>query len=455
VLEIVAVTPTDPAPPARLRFAGVVLDTHGHRLLVDGRQRACSTRAIALLQLLCQRPGQVWPRAELIDALWPGGQVVADESLSQLVFRLRAALGPYAECIATVRGVGVRLDARFEPDDGATAGPLPTIDAAGTVAIVPTGAAEPGELPNGAEATPAPAGSTAPPPYRGIDRRASAPVAPGSAAVDAVAVDAAGAPGSGARARWLPVSIALVLVLAAGGWLAWTQGVLGGQTGGGFDATVVDAGMGLQRGDLAAMPDQARRLVSDAFEQERRGDRERSQALMEAAHGSDASSPVPALMLALWAGATGDADAARRWLAAADARLAGEDAPYLLLLAGYVRAENSGRTTDIAHQAGALLDLRPDAWFLRLARAHVLGAMGLRESALAELQAIDLGSLEHPRLAMALADRASFGDVEGARAILAGLGPEPDNLDLALARARIDWSAGDLAAARAGFVASA
>jgi DNA-binding winged helix-turn-helix (wHTH) protein len=459
VPDTAAVTRPDPPPPARVRFAGVVLDPHGHRLLVDGRQRACSTRAMALLQLLCERPGRVWARTELLDALWPGGQVVADESLSQLVFRLRAALGPYAESIVTVRGVGVRLDAQLEPEPWPDQ--RPPVDVGGAAPVPGTASGlDQRAVADGEATAPARAWVAAvPAPGRPVAERVDgAPPGHGASARD----DGAGraSAGTGRTGSRTPVAVAvglaLVLVLAVGAWLGWFRAVGDGASLGQADpATVVDAGMGLQRGDLPAMSESALALVAGAFEQERLGDRERSQALMEAAHGSDRSSPVPALMLALWSGASGDGDRADRWLAAASERRSDRDAPYLLLLANYVQAERRGHLPDIARQAGALLDLRPDAWFLRLARAHVYGAMGLRERALAELQGIVVGDLDHPRLAMALADRASFGDVAGARAILAGLRPDADNLDVALARARVDWSAGDLAAARAGFVAVA
>lgn len=101
-----------PSPrPAAYRFAGVVLDLHRGCLRVDGTEVAAAPLLLQLLQCLCESEGRLLPRQLLFDTLWPGGQVVSDAALSQLIWRLRAALGPYAECIATVRGSGVRLDA--------------------------------------------------------------------------------------------------------------------------------------------------------------------------------------------------------------------------------------------------------------------------------------------------------------------------------------------------------
>ncbi|HSS51845.1 MAG TPA: hypothetical protein VLX28_23125, partial [Thermoanaerobaculia bacterium] len=62
----------------------------------------------------------------------------------------------------------------------------------------------------------------------------------------------------------------------------------------------------------------------------------------------------------------------------------------------------------------ALLEIRPDAWALRLARAHYHLARRERAAALADLQRIPIRSLSQRGLALVLADRASLGDAAGA-----------------------------------------
>lgn len=254
------------------------------------------------------------------------------------------------------------------------------------------------------------------------------------------------APRPAGRRRPLWLLAATLLVLAC--WLIWRQ-LASPMT----SAQWLDVAMGVQAGDIGTASAATVALVAEAFEHERRGDRARARALMEAAHGSDPQAALPALVLALWTAAIGDGSQARDWIEQAAAR--GTQSPYLLLLEAYVRAELSGRPTDIIRQAGAVLDLRPQAWFMRLARAHLYGAMGLRDRALDELRGIQPGDLRHPRLAMAAADRAAYGDVEGARALLAPYQEAEDSPDLALARARIDWSAGDTGQARARLLATA
>ncbi|MBX3724575.1 MAG: winged helix-turn-helix transcriptional regulator [Xanthomonadales bacterium] len=405
-----------------VRLPGIELDLEGHRLLVDGRQRACSQRAMALLALLHQRPGRVWPRGELLDALWPGGQVVADEALSQLVFRLRAALGPRGDCIVTVRGVGVRLDATSE--------------------LVPAREPVPDPPPAHADGEP-----------RVVAARDPAPAPP---ALDAVSIGlpapaaASGRkPGSPAMRTVLPLVLVLaliVLVLAAALLRHW-------RAGSATDTRWMDLGLGVQTSDLGDVPAEVKLLVAEAFEQERQGDRARARALMEAAHGSS-ESPLPALILVLWTLSIDDGSQGQEWLARATQRERGGNA-YLLLLENYVRAESEGRPLETIRHAGALLDLRPQAWFLRLARAHLYGSKGLRELALEELRGITADDLRHPRLAMAIADLAAYGDIAAARARLASHDAAMDTPELALARARIDWTDGNLVGARAGLVRAA
>jgi TolB-like protein/DNA-binding winged helix-turn-helix (wHTH) protein/Tfp pilus assembly protein PilF len=74
-------------------------------------------KAMEVLVFLASRPGQVVSREELLSAVWPG-VVVADEALSQVVTKLRKALGDDARAptyIETISKRGYRLIARVEP----------------------------------------------------------------------------------------------------------------------------------------------------------------------------------------------------------------------------------------------------------------------------------------------------------------------------------------------------
>jgi len=117
----------------------------------------------------------------------------------------------------------------------------------------------------------------------------------------------------------------------------------------------------------------------------------------------------------------------------------------------YAEAEREGSATAILRYAGAVLDLRPRAWRMHLARAHIKYYQGLREAALADIEQIEIPALGNRKLEAALADRASFGDVAGAQAILDRLPRTADATAWDYLAGRIAWSRGDRRAARAAW----
>lgn len=100
---------------------------------LDALRRGAETvrlepKAMELLLVLASRPGQVVSREELLSTVWPG-VVVGDEALSQVVTKLRKALGDDARVptyIETISKRGYRLIAPLEPLEGGPAVPTPT-----------------------------------------------------------------------------------------------------------------------------------------------------------------------------------------------------------------------------------------------------------------------------------------------------------------------------------------
>jgi DNA-binding winged helix-turn-helix (wHTH) protein/TolB-like protein/Tfp pilus assembly protein PilF len=90
-------------------------------------------KAMELLVVLANRPGQVVSRAELLSAVWPG-VIVGDEALSQVVAKLRKALGDDARTptyIETISKRGYRLIARVELLEGGPARETPVLAGGG------------------------------------------------------------------------------------------------------------------------------------------------------------------------------------------------------------------------------------------------------------------------------------------------------------------------------------
>jgi two-component system response regulator MprA len=91
---------------------GLRLDPSGHRLAgPDGYQDLTPTE-YRLLAALMGAPGEVVRRRALVQAGWPDGAIVADNTLDQYLARLRrklAAAGEEGRSIVTVHGVGYRF----------------------------------------------------------------------------------------------------------------------------------------------------------------------------------------------------------------------------------------------------------------------------------------------------------------------------------------------------------
>jgi two-component system phosphate regulon response regulator PhoB len=61
------------------------------------------------MALLARRPGRVFTRAQVVDAMHGPGYPVTDRSVDVHVVSLRKKLGTHGERIETVRGVGYRF----------------------------------------------------------------------------------------------------------------------------------------------------------------------------------------------------------------------------------------------------------------------------------------------------------------------------------------------------------
>jgi two-component system, OmpR family, alkaline phosphatase synthesis response regulator PhoP len=85
----------------------------GRRLvLAGGTPMELTFTEFQLLSLLARRPGWVFTRTQIVDAVRGGDYPVTDRSVDVQVVGLRKKLGPYGTYIETVRGVGYRFKER-------------------------------------------------------------------------------------------------------------------------------------------------------------------------------------------------------------------------------------------------------------------------------------------------------------------------------------------------------
>ena len=83
----------------------------GSRLVLrDGAPVPLTRREYDLFLFLCEHPRRVFSRAQLLRQVWGYDMVGTERTVDVHVRRLRVKLGEAARIIATVRGVGYRLD---------------------------------------------------------------------------------------------------------------------------------------------------------------------------------------------------------------------------------------------------------------------------------------------------------------------------------------------------------
>lgn len=96
---------------ARLRRGALELDSERHACSVDGRPLELTPKEFQLLFTLAARPGRVFPRRRLLDAVWGEDVAVTERTIDTHLRRLRQKLGAHGAALQTVRGVGYRFEA--------------------------------------------------------------------------------------------------------------------------------------------------------------------------------------------------------------------------------------------------------------------------------------------------------------------------------------------------------
>ena len=96
-----------------LEYADLEMDVDSHRVRRAGRPVALGPTEFRLLRHLMERPGRVFSRERLLDAVWPHDSSIDARTVDVHVRRLRKALneGGLPDMIRTVRSAGYALDA--------------------------------------------------------------------------------------------------------------------------------------------------------------------------------------------------------------------------------------------------------------------------------------------------------------------------------------------------------
>ncbi len=95
----------------RIEVGGVLtLDLVRHELTVRGRRVELTFTEFKILELLAAKKGWVFSREKILNHLWGEGKAVIDRTIDVHIRHLRKKLGPDAQFIKNIRGVGYKVE---------------------------------------------------------------------------------------------------------------------------------------------------------------------------------------------------------------------------------------------------------------------------------------------------------------------------------------------------------
>lgn len=100
-----------PAPDAEdvLTIMGIVIHPGRHEVTVDGKPVGLTATEFGVLHFLARRPGWVFTRYQIVDAVHGEDYPVTERSVDVQIVGLRKKLGTTGKTIETVRGIGYRF----------------------------------------------------------------------------------------------------------------------------------------------------------------------------------------------------------------------------------------------------------------------------------------------------------------------------------------------------------
>jgi two-component system, OmpR family, alkaline phosphatase synthesis response regulator PhoP len=87
----------------------LIVDPKRHEVLVAGKAITVSFTEFAILHCLAKRPGVVFSRYQIVDAIRGSDYPVTDRSIDVQIVSLRKKLGTTAKYLETIRGVGYKF----------------------------------------------------------------------------------------------------------------------------------------------------------------------------------------------------------------------------------------------------------------------------------------------------------------------------------------------------------
>ena len=91
-----------------IKVANVVIDPEKFVVLIDDKEVVLAKKEFELLYLLALKPGRVFLRNEILNAIWGNDVIVGDRTIDVHIRKIRQKLE--LDCITTVKGVGYKFE---------------------------------------------------------------------------------------------------------------------------------------------------------------------------------------------------------------------------------------------------------------------------------------------------------------------------------------------------------
>ena len=97
-----------------LKLKGLTLDENQHTVTIDDQRVVLTYKEYELLRLFLSHPGMAFSREQLLQTVWNTEYAVETRTVDMHIRTQRQKLGEYGRYIETIRGVGYRLEDKYD-----------------------------------------------------------------------------------------------------------------------------------------------------------------------------------------------------------------------------------------------------------------------------------------------------------------------------------------------------
>ena len=94
---------------SKIKYGHLEIDAEKHQVSIKGKQVELTFSEFKILQALAGRPGIVFSRYQIVDAVRGSDYTVTDRAVDVQIVGLRKKLGVCSNYIETIRGVGYKF----------------------------------------------------------------------------------------------------------------------------------------------------------------------------------------------------------------------------------------------------------------------------------------------------------------------------------------------------------